>query len=88
MPLFLTGIGKGRAKKKTERDKERGGNRDGKVIAGSRIGFSNGAGLAIVNPFTLEFNHHKTLSSLWRREEEREERIVFHLHLTIAGPLK
>lgn len=50
-------------RKKPERDKERGGNSDGRAIAGSRIGSSNGAVLAIVNPFSLEFNHHETLSS-------------------------
>lgn len=77
-------------RKKLERHKERRGNRDGRRIAGSTIGFSNGAGLAIVNPFALEFNHHKNSELI---EEERGgqsgERIVFHLHLhlTITGPL-
>ncbi len=56
MSLCFTRIEKGKGKKKLKETQKRG-NSNGRVIAGSRIGFSNGAWLGIVNPFELEFNH-------------------------------
>lgn len=70
---------------KSERDKDRGGKGEGRVISRSGEGFSCGTRAAIVNPFTLEFNRYKTRE---RWDGEKQERMVFHLHLAIAGPLE
>lgn len=61
LSLFLTR----KRKWKEERDKQRGEKQR------PRIGFGNGARFAIVNPFALQFSHHKTLTSQ-RKIESRE----------------
>lgn len=58
-------LGKENGKEKEERDKQPGEKQR------PRIGFGNGARFAIVNPFALQFSHHKTLTSQ-RKIESRE----------------